>query len=166
MCVCNRGWEFDKFVQKINAQLIFNSHVSCWKTFEKFIFLPLTTSVYSFAIFLLNYTHTGSSFFNVLFFRKKKKTDKFFCDWIAQAENFLPLNCYFQSLFLRKQHRRRRRCCWKKAAAQQQQFIVFSSLSLYIAFDKKKILCWEGKWVFFRMYSSTQRKKITEYKNG
>lgn len=45
--------------------------------------------------------HHSYSFSACLLFIFEKKTDKFFCDWIAQAENFLPLIVIF-SVFLEK----------------------------------------------------------------
>lgn len=122
------------FCNDLSSHLIINNHfenntghlnVPGWYT------APQTSFVVFFVHVLLQ----------CAYFFRKKKTDKFFCEWIAQAENFLPL-IVILSVFSGEKHS-------KKKAVWQQRFIVFSSVSFF----DKKLLCWERKWAFFRSYS-------------
>lgn len=84
------------------------------------------------------------------FFLKKKKTDKFFCDWIAQAENFLPLIVIF-SVFLEKHSEK------SGMATTIRSFFP-------LRFFDKKILCWGGKWAFFSNVFIIEAKKLLSMK--
>lgn len=86
------------------------------------------------------------------FFRKK--TDKFFCDWIAQAENFLPLNCYFLSLSQKTTSLLEKKS-GSKATTIHSFFYSFSTLLLI------KNIVLRRKMSFFFECIHLQRKKIT-----
>jgi hypothetical protein len=125
--------------------------VSCKKR------LKIHPSVYSLAIFI---TYTLALLSSMCFFSKKKENRQILLRLNCASGEFFAAQLLFSESFSENNV-----VVVVAGKKRQQQFIVFSSLSLYIAFDKKNIVL-RRKMSFFPNVFIYSAKKLLSIKMG